>query len=104
MVPEDLVPAARDRLVAGPDQAEQDVSQPLRPRHLRGASQVEATRTVVQQRRIGRPQRRRDRRVRLVSRGPDRVEPVALGPQIPRHQIEVPGTRASSRTRARVVV
>jgi hypothetical protein len=90
VVPEDLVPAARDRLVAGADQPEQDVPQRLRTGHLRGPGQVEGAGAVVQQRGIGRPQRRPDRRVRLVPRGTDRVEAVPLGAQVPRRQVQVP--------------
>ena len=43
----------------------------------------------MQQRGIGGAQRGADRRVCLVSRGADRVEAVALGPQVPGRQIEV---------------
>ena len=90
VVPEDLVTAARDRLVAGGDQAEQDVPQRLGAGYLRGAGQVEAARAVVEQRGVIGPQDRPDRRVGLVPRGTDRVEAAALGAQVPCGQVEMP--------------
>ena len=90
VVPEDLVTPARDRLVAGADQPEQDVPQRLGAGNLRGAGEVEAAGAVVQQRGVRRAQGRSDRRVGLVPGGPDRVEAMALGAQVARRQVQVP--------------
>jgi hypothetical protein len=90
MVPEDLVTAARDRLVAGGDQPEQDVPERLGARYLRGTGQIEGAGAVVQQRGIIAAQGRPDCRVGLVPRGTDRVEAVALGTQVACRQVEVP--------------
>ena len=70
---EHLVPAAGDRLVGRRRHPEQDVPDAVVP-HLPGAGEVEAAGAVVEQRRVGRSQRERDERVRLVPGGADRVE------------------------------
>ena len=77
VVAEHLVAAARDRLVRGGGDAEQDVHDPVAA-GLRGTREVEAARAVVQQRRVGRPQRQRDDGVALVPGRADRVEGAAL--------------------------
>ena len=78
---EDLVPTARDRLLGRGDDAQHDVAQPVDPRP-RGSREVEGARSVVQERRVVVAQGERDRGVRLVPRGADRVEapPVLLEP------------------------
>jgi len=87
---EHLVAAARDGLVRRGHQAEQDVQDPVPGRRgLLAPGQVEGARAVVQQGRVGDPQRRGDAGVALVPRRPDRVVPGALGPQPARGQIEV---------------
>ena len=82
--------AARDRLLAGGDQPEQDVPERLGARHLRGAGEVEGTGAVVEQRGIRGTQGRRYGRVGLVPGGADRVEAVALGAEVPRGQVQLP--------------
>ncbi len=79
-VAEHLVPAAGDRLVGRGDHAQQHVAQRVLPRQLGGALQVEPARAVVQQRRVGGPQRRGDGGVRLVARRADAVEADAALP------------------------
>ena len=87
---EHLVAAARDGLVRRGDQAEQDVRDPVPGRRgLLAPGQVEGARAVVQQGRVGDPQRRGDAGVALVPGRPDRVVPGILGPQPARGQIEV---------------
>ena len=71
--------------------------------HLRGAREVERAGAVVQQRRVGRPQRRGDGRVRLVARRPDRVEAAAGCAQPARLDVEHPAAelRVEQRERQR---
>jgi hypothetical protein len=88
-VAEHLVPPAGDRLVGGGDHAQQHVAHRVLPRQLRGALQVEAAGAVVQQRRVGGPQRRGDGGVRLVARRADAVEADAARPQAAGRQVEV---------------
>ena len=92
-VAEDLVPPSGDRLVAGGGQPEQHVADRVDAGHLRGPGAVEATRAVVQQRRVSGSQRHRDGRVALVARGADRVVADASRVQIARHQVQVPAQR-----------
>ena len=77
VVAEHLVPAAGDRLVARGGDAEQHVRNAVAAR-LRGPGEVEGSRAVVEQRRVGRAQRERDDGVALVPRRADRVEAAAF--------------------------
>ena len=80
-VAEDLVPPAGDRLLGGRRHAEEDVPDAVPP-GLRRPREVEAARPVVEERRVGRLERERDERVRLVPGRADRVEaePLRLEP------------------------
>ena len=89
-VAEDLVPAAGDRFVSSTEQALQNVADRCRPGYLRRPGLVETTRPVVQQRRIRRPKRGRDRSIALVTRRADGVEAPALSLQGPGREIEMP--------------
>jgi hypothetical protein len=80
-VTEHLVPPAGDRLVPRREQPEQDVAHAVVTGHLLGPGEVEPARPVVQQRRIGRAQRRRDEGIGLVAGRADGVEAVALPAQ-----------------------
>ena len=77
LVAEDLVPAARDRLVDRGCHPEQDVLDPVAA-CLPGPGEVEATRAVVEERRVARAQPQGDVGVGLVPCGADRVEAEAL--------------------------
>ncbi len=86
---EDLVPPTGDRLVGGRHQAEQHIPQWLATVDQGGAGQEEGAGSIMQQRRVGRPQCRRDGGVALVPGRSDRVVALSLRPQPTRGQIEV---------------
>ena len=73
VVAEDLVPAARDRLVAGRGDAAEDVGHAVPP-GLRRAREVERAGAVVEERRVGAAEREGDAGVALVPCRSDRVE------------------------------
>ena len=81
LAPEHLVPSARDRLHRRGDDAEHDVAEAV-DLGLRRAREVERAGAVVQEGRVVDSQRERDRGIRLVPGGADRVEapPVLLEP------------------------
>ncbi len=81
LAPEHLVPTTRDRLDRRGDDAEHDVTEAV-DLGLRRAGEIEGAGAVVQERRVVGPQRERDRGIRLVPGGADRVEapPVLLEP------------------------
>ena len=87
-VAEDLVPAARDRVVGARHQAEQHVGHGVDP-HLGRPGAVERARPIVQQGRVGRPQRQGHGGVGLVAGRGDRVEPLARRLQRPSGKVEV---------------
>ncbi len=87
VMPEHLVAAAGDRLVGRGGHPEEDVPHPVPP-CLPRPREVEATRAVVEKRRVGRPQRERDERVRLVPGRPDRVEAEPPGLQPTRRMVD----------------
>ena len=89
VVAEHLVPAPRDRLLPRGRDAPHDVRHPV-PARLRRPREVEGARAVVEERRVGRPQRERDRRVRLVPRGGDGVEAPARVLQGARREVAEP--------------
>ncbi len=89
VVAEHLVSPAGDRLIRGGDQAEEDVPQRVGVRDLLCPRAVEPARSVVEERRVGGPQRRGHRGVGLVTRGSDRVNAWALLPQVARGEVEV---------------
>jgi len=89
VVAEDLVAAARDRLGRRGGDAVEDVRDAVAPR-LGCPRDVEAAGAVVQQRRVGRPQRERDGRVRLVPGGGDRVEAAAGRLELARGEVAEP--------------
>ncbi len=74
---EDLVTSTCDRLVRCSRHSEQDVGNAV-VTDLAGAGEVEASRAIVEQGRIGRPEGERDESVRLMTGGADRVEPEPL--------------------------
>ena len=78
---EDLVPAARDRLERGGDDAEHDVAQSV-DLGLSGPGEVERAGAIVEERRVVDAQRECDGGIRLVAGRADRVEapPVLLEP------------------------
>ncbi len=73
VMPEHLVPPARDRLVGGRCHPEQDVPGAV-VTCLARAGEVEGARPVVEERRVARAERQCDERVRLVPRRADGVE------------------------------
>ena len=88
--PNTLWRPAGDRLVRRGHQREQDVPDTVPGwAGLLAPGQVEGTGAVVQQGRVGDPQRRGDPRVPLVPGRPDRVVPGAPGAQPPGGQVEV---------------
>ena len=89
MVSEHLVASAGDRLVGRGGDAEHDVRHPV-VAHLARAGEVEGARAVVEQRRIGGPQRQGHGTVALVARRADRVEAPALLLQPARREIAEP--------------
>ena len=64
---EHLVPSAGDRFVGRRHEAEQHIAQRLAALDKGGAGEVEGARPIVQQRRIGGPQRRRHRGVAFMA-------------------------------------
>ncbi len=98
---EHLVAPARDRIVGAGAQAEQHVEQRRLAGHLVRPREEERARSVVQERRIGGPQRGGDRGVALVPRRADRVEALAPRAERPRREIEVAaaGLRVEQRDR-----
>ena len=88
-VAEDLVTAARDRLLLGGRHPEEHVPDAVVAR-LRRPREVEAARAVVEQRRVGRPERQRDEGVRLVAGGADRVEAELPGLEPPCRVVDRP--------------
>ena len=86
-VAEDLVAAAGDRLLGRRGHAEEDVPDAVSP-GLAGTREVEAAGSVVEERRVGRLERERDERVRLVARRADRVEAEALRLEPPRRMVD----------------
>ena len=90
---EHLVPPAGDRLVCGRRHSEQHVTDWVDAGHLAGAGAVEPAGPVVQQRRVGWPQRRGQRGVALMAGRADRVVSAALLLHPPGREIEVPALR-----------
>ena len=90
---EHLVPPAGDRLVRGRRHSEQHVTDWVDAGHLTGAGAVEPAGPVVQQGRVGWPQRRGQRGVALVAGRADRVVAAALLLHPPGREIEVPALR-----------
>ncbi len=92
---ENLVPPTGNRLVSRRCHPGQNIPHRVDTRDLPGATDVEPTGAVVQQGRVGRSQRRRDRRVRLVSRRADGVEaaPGLLHPSGGQIQLPTGGLR-----------
>jgi hypothetical protein len=90
-VTEHLVPPARDRLCRRRDHAAHDVAYRIHATDLRAhrAGAVERSGPVVKQSRVIRAGRRRQRRVPLVTGGPDRMEALAEPPQPASRQVEV---------------
>ena len=98
-VAEHLVAAARDRLVVGGRHAEQHVPDAV-PAGLRRPREVEAARAVVEQRRVGRPERQRDERRSTRGRRSRscRSRASASGASVPRGR--APGCRRRAARRA----
>ncbi len=87
---EHLVTPTGDRLLGEREHAREHVPHRIVTGHLLGAGAVETAGSVVEQRRVGRPERRRDRRVALVSGRADRVIAVALRTEPSRRVVDDP--------------
>ena len=85
---EHLVSATGDRLVAESEHAGEHVGHGAVAGALTRTGAVEAARSVVQERRVGEPQRGGDRSIALVARRTDRVEAVPTCSQPPRRVVE----------------
>ncbi len=86
---EDLMAAARDRLLGRGDDAKQHVAQGLLSGHLPGPLQVEGAGAVVQQRGVGSAQGCGNRSIAFVTCRGDGVEALALATQPARREVEV---------------
>jgi hypothetical protein len=84
-----LVPTAGHRFLGGGDDTEEHIAQWVAAPDLPGAFEEEGSGTVVQQRRIGRPECGRDGGVALMTRGSDRVVAPALCPQPSGGEVEM---------------
>jgi hypothetical protein len=101
VIAEDLVPAAGDRLVPRRGDALQDVGNTVAA-ELRCAREVERTRAVVQQRRVGRLERERDGGIRLVPGRRDRVEASTGALEMARGEVAEPAAHLRAPDRLRL--
>ena len=92
-MPEDLVPAAGDRLAGQRHQTLEYIPDRCRVRDLLCSRDVERSRPVVQQSGIARSQGQRHQRIAFVPRRTDRVEALTLPLQVPGDQIQMPAGR-----------
>ncbi len=88
-VAEHLVAPAGHRFVGGGQHAPEHVGDRIVAGHLAGSGDVEPAAAVVEQGRVGRPERAGDGGVGLVARRADRVEATALRAQPAGGQVEV---------------
>src|SRR5699024_5498621 len=92
-ISEHLMPSAGNRLIRRCDYTLQHITCRCTPWDLHGTCHIKAARSIMQQRRVGRPQCHRYRGITFMTGRPDRVEALAALLQLSCGEVELPALR-----------